>query len=291
MIQGFCAGGEFNGAIIFAIEHLKKNTGRIAGIITGSALIGGIFANWGVQIIEGFDINGYFSPWRILFMIGGVAGIILIKFRNIIPETPEFLSKNPDKKITFNQILKYKWQIICLFSLAFMDGVLTYTMYGFSLTYLNLIGYSMLIASNALSFAIILYIFSSILGGYISDLMPKHIYFIIITILGSIISYISFLLMNSGYVYAQAIMGLVAGFFCSSINAFAQTMFPTNIRYRTISFTYCTGIAIGGGGAPLIMLHLIKTTGNNMIPTYIITIVSVFTLISLIIYYKKLISS
>ena len=289
IIQGACAGGEFNGAIIFAIEHIKIRPGLTAGIITGSALIGGILANWAHQVIADFEIKSYLALWRILFLLGGLLGLMLLHLRNIIPETPEFLSQTKDceTKITWEHIGKYKKAITCLFALACMDGVMTYIMYGFSLPYLNMLGFSMNSSANALSIAIILYISSSVIGGFLSDIMPKHIYFTSITILVAVLSYISFVFMNSGFIYAQSIMGLAAGFLCSSINAFAQTMFPINIRYRLISFTYCTGIAIAGGFTPLLMLFLIKKTNNMMLPVYLIASMAIFVLLSLLIYRRS----
>ena len=42
MLQGLCAGGEYNGAAIFSLEHSKRRPGLTSGLISSSCVLGAI---------------------------------------------------------------------------------------------------------------------------------------------------------------------------------------------------------------------------------------------------------
>lgn len=93
LLQGFSAGGEYNGSAIFIIEHLNdKNTGFIGSLLTVSCWGGVLFAT--IMGILALKIPSVEWGWRVAFLLGGPLGAIAFYIRKKIEETPEFINEN-----------------------------------------------------------------------------------------------------------------------------------------------------------------------------------------------------
>jgi MHS family proline/betaine transporter-like MFS transporter len=58
MLQGLCAGGEYNGAAIFSLEHSKRKPGLTSGLIASSCVLGVVVGvSWAILLLR-FRLNG-----------------------------------------------------------------------------------------------------------------------------------------------------------------------------------------------------------------------------------------
>ena len=96
LIQGLSVGGEFSGAIIYAMEHFnKKKAGLVGGIVVGGCIIGVLLAMIVSKIVQNPLLPEY--SWRFAFLVGFGLSIIGYFVRSRLLETPEFLSSLKDK--------------------------------------------------------------------------------------------------------------------------------------------------------------------------------------------------
>lgn len=93
IFQGLAVGGEIPGAWVFVAEHVPANRvglacGAVTAGLTGGILIGSLVAG---------AVHAWFTPaqvltigWRVPFLIGGVFGLLAMRLRHYLAETPVF---------------------------------------------------------------------------------------------------------------------------------------------------------------------------------------------------------
>lgn len=87
MLQGISAGGEYNGAAIFAMENLTFSRWKISSFLTSSAIMG-LVLSLGVSTLinlEGVPDWG----WRLGFLVGGVIGFVSLSMRRRFQQSRE----------------------------------------------------------------------------------------------------------------------------------------------------------------------------------------------------------
>lgn len=289
LIQGACTGGEYNGAAIFALEHIGKNKpGFFGGLITGSCVIGALLATALGTLVTKSSESEFF--WRLPFIFGGAISLIGFYIRRRVSESPEFLAnqKNSNKVLfSLTKIVKshHKPLLISLI-IGSLNGALSYTLFGFLNSYLK--RYIGVPLENALLFSLIglsIFMISSPLFGLLMDQIGKRRYFLAAPIGVCGLALTTFILIQqantSSIVMAQVLLGLATGCIAGPQHAFVQNLFPVSIRYRAISFSFCLGMALCGGTAPLILTYFIEKTGDLIIPAYFITTLSVLLFLSI----------
>lgn len=97
LAQGFFYGGELTGASLYVIENLdKKIIGRYNGRIVSWGVIGAVIAS-GFAAIINLECMPSWS-WRLLFLMGGIAAIVVFFLRRRFLETIDFKKFNFKKE-------------------------------------------------------------------------------------------------------------------------------------------------------------------------------------------------
>ncbi len=71
-------------------------------------------------------------------------------------------------------------------------------------------------------------------------------------------------------VLAHVGVGVLLGLFGGSYPAAFSELFPTNVRYSSLSLGYSASVSIFGGTAPLIFTYLLQRTENPVSPAFYI---------------------
>ena len=98
IMQGLSVGGEFTGALIFAIEHTgSKNIGIVGGIMSAGGAAGILLAN----LVSGIIQHPMFpeSFWRIAFLLGFSLSIVGYIIRSRLSATPLFITPTVFKDV------------------------------------------------------------------------------------------------------------------------------------------------------------------------------------------------
>lgn len=273
LCQGICYGGEFNGAFIFALEHVAKNPGRVSGIIIGSCVVGIFAATLLSELTQLPGMPGW--AWRIPFIIGG--GIVLIGYfaRKNLTESPEFLKAFSKSQVPILKIIQTRKAACFLcFSIGALIGGLFYTDFGFLNIYLARYYHMPLNEAMKINFfSIIACIIGCPLFGIVYDKVRQDLFLRIMSytlFFGMIpvfwlISSPSFLLLILG----EIILGICTASISAVGFAIMQTLFPVKERYSGISFFYSVGIAFCGGIAPVLFMDAIEIHKESLFfPAY-----------------------
>ena len=292
LLQGFCTGGEFNGAGLYIVENTNQHkTSFYGSLISSSAAIGAILGSLISSIV-----TASFMPhwaWRIAFLSGGLIGVIGIYMRrNLGPEV--FLTtrstdfKKSQKIPLIESFKKARGPMICTFGIAAFSGAMYHL--SFYYTSIFLITQSDWHLSNSLiimSLGTIIYIFTVPIFGYLADKYGNKA----VMITGSLATFIfiyplfSYLL-SAHCVYevigVQLCLALLSAWSQAPITAYMAKLFPSHLRYSGVAFSYSIGIALFGGSTPMICALLIKWTENPLMPAFYILILSLIGVFSVL---------
>jgi len=282
LVQGLALGGEYGGAATYVAEHVPDDrrgyytsfiqTTATLGFFLSLAVIGACRLYFGA---EAFHAYGWRAPFLASFVLLAVSLYIRVR----MSESPLFarlktegrLSKNPLKE-SFGNRRNLRYVLLALFGATAGQGVVWYTGQFYALTFLqkplNLdwrLAYSVMAAALALGTPFFL------VFGHLSDRVGRKK----VMLAGCLLAALTYVplyrattaLANPDLAPAVTSLsparaiGLVAVVFVQMlyvtmvygpIAAFLVELFPTSIRYTSMSLPYHLGNGWFGGFLPLI---------------------------------------
>lgn len=268
MIQGISTGGEYNGAAIYLIEKFQyKRPGFIGGISMASCVIGSltgtIFGKW----CYAHDL------WRLAFMIGGVFGMILFFLRFMLTESLVLDVKSKiSEKVAQLPMRLYASKFIANIAIAGFNGSLSYTLFGFSIMYLQrYVGYSQQEAFNLNIAGMAVFLLSNPAWGHLYDRLKPN-YWKIIIIFNCVMTIVVFNMIHTPVyivnLLGMMILGAQTGSIAGPSHAFFQEGIHPGIRYRFVSVSCSMGMAFIGGITPGVLTIMVEKYKILYAPCY-----------------------
>ncbi|HJF67099.1 MFS transporter [Staphylococcus kloosii] len=287
VLQGFSLGGEYSGSMVYIAESTPDNKrlrmgtgleiGTIAGYIVASVLITILF--W---TLSDAQMNSW--GWRIPFFLSVPIGLFGLYLRYNLDESPIFehdVATHQEEKPRVRDILVlYKKDIlICVVFVAFFN-ITNYMLLGYMPSYLDEnVGISDRVSIPITAIVLIIMIPLALSFGKLADKFGNKKVISFGLIMGIIISTIAFTLLNVGSMIALFIglllIGIVLSVYEGTMPGTLPALFHTNVRYRTIAWTFNIAISIFGGTTPLVASWLVHITGNNLAPAFYLMLISI----------------
>ena len=285
LMQGLCTGGEYNGAAVFALEHMKASPGKISGMISASCVVGAVSATLMAYVVTNFLTFEF--AWRIPFLMGAMVSVVGFILRKRAMETTEFLQKKAIKRLPIVEVIKNypKQYLLSIVSGAF-NGILSYTLFGFLNIYLT--HYVGVKATTSLFFNIFgLFAFmgSCVVFGRLSDKIKVNNSMVLAGAVAIITSWSGFMILqlatDTAIIIGQIILGIGVGCFVGPSHAYLQEQFTSEVRYTGVASGFSIGMAITGGSTALIMTYVLKQTNILLAPAIYISIAAIIWLAAL----------
>ncbi|WP_323702988.1 MFS transporter [Mammaliicoccus sp. Dog046] len=290
ILQGFSVGGEYAGAMVYIAESSPDNKrirlgsgleiGTLSGYIAASILITILF--WALP-----DAQMESWGWRIPFFLSAPIGLIGLYLRTHLEETPIFENDvaDQDEQLSVIEIIKqYKKDIlICVVFVAFFN-ITNYILLGYMPSYLDeTIGISDKISTPITALVLLIMVPFAITFGRLGDKIGNKKVISAGLILALLVSVGSFQLLNLGGLgflfIGLLLLGIVLSVYEGTMPGSLPTLFHTDIRYRTLSWTFNISVSLFGGTTPLVASWLVHATGNNLAPAFYLLAVSVIGLV------------
>nr|WP_263313962.1 MFS transporter [Mammaliicoccus sp. Marseille-Q6498] len=290
ILQGFSVGGEYAGAMVYIAESSPDNKrirlgsgleiGTLSGYIVASILVTILF--W---TLPDAQMNSW--GWRIPFFLSAPIGLIGLYLRTHLEETPIFKNdlENQKDQLSVIEIMKqYKKDILlCVVFVAFFN-ITNYILLGYMPSYLDeTIGISDRVSTPITAIVLLIMVPFAITFGRLGDKIGNKKVIsggLVLAILFSVFAFQFLNLGGLGFLFLGLLMlGIVLSVYEGTMPGSLPTLFHTDIRYRTLSWTFNISVSLFGGTTPLVASWLVHVTNNNLAPAYYLLVVSVIGLI------------
>lgn len=292
LVQGLALGGEYGGAAIYVAEHSPdQRRGFYTSFIQTTATLG-LLVSISVIVTTRVSLGDQSFKewgWRIPFLLSIVLVAFSYVLRSKMQESPLFqklkASGNSSKqplRDTFMDRPNRRLILLALFGATAGQGVIWYTGQFYALYFLQTVLKVDFLTSNYIvGAALVAATPFFIVFGWLSDRVGRKPIMFTGLLLGILCYYPIYKGMASASGFDQLVPGGVATnpnvvlltllvflqvFFVTMvygpIAAFLVELFPTKVRYTSLSVPYHVGNGIFGGLVPLIATSLVATTGN-----------------------------
>ncbi|MFE6589827.1 glycine betaine/L-proline transporter ProP [Streptomyces sp. NPDC057781] len=282
LVQGFSTGGEYAGASTFIAEYAPDKRrgflgswlefGTLAGYIGGAGLVTLMTA-----LLSDGDLTSW--GWRIPFLIAGPMGIIGLYLRMRLEETPAFAAEL-DKaeatrpKVPLRDMITGQWRALLLcVGLVLVFNVTDYMLLSYMPSYLT----SELKYDETHGLLVVLAVMALMMvvqpfAGALTDRIGRRPVIAAGCAGFLLLSVPALLLIREGSLLAvglgMAALGLLLVCFTASMPSALPALFPTRVRYGSLSIGFNVSVSLFGGTTPLVVTALIGATGDMMMPAY-----------------------
>ncbi|CAM2942803.1 MFS transporter [Legionella worsleiensis] len=277
LLQGFCIGGEFAGSMIYLSESAHgTHRALVSSMANNGSNIGVLIAVLSCAlmstVLNSTDVALY--GWRLLFISGGIIGIVGLWLRRDLAESETFIAlqkniKNPyfPLKYVFQHQRARMTQVILL---LFISACGSYTLMGYLSTYLHeFLGVPLNQAYRMQTLFIGLSLLMLPFFAHLSDKIGRRKVLLFATA-GYLVSSIPVFWVLQSIQAWWVLLPLVI--FYSAEQAVTPAviveMFPGKGRYTGISMGYNVCMALVGGFSPAINTWCIHLFDNNLMVAY-----------------------
>ncbi|MEU5751712.1 glycine betaine/L-proline transporter ProP [Streptomyces sp. NPDC047829] len=282
LVQGFSTGGEYAGASTFIAEYAPDKRrgflgswlefGTLAGYIGGAGLVTLMTA-----LLSDGDMTSW--GWRIPFLIAGPMGIIGLYLRMRLEETPAFAAEVEKAeatrpKVPLRQMVTGQWRALLLcVGLVLVFNVTDYMLLSYMPSYLT----SELKYDETHGLLVVLAVMALMMvvqpfAGALTDRIGRRPVIAAGCAGFLLLSVPALLLIREGSLLAvglgMAALGLLLVCFTASMPSALPALFPTRVRYGSLSIGFNVSVSLFGGTTPLVVTALIGATGDMMMPAY-----------------------
>ncbi|MGW9029056.1 glycine betaine/L-proline transporter ProP [Streptomyces sp. NPDC055722] len=282
LVQGFSTGGEYAGASTFIAEYAPDKRrgffgswlefGTLAGYIGGAGLVTVMTA-----LLSSEDLVAW--GWRIPFLIAGPMGVIGLYLRMRLEETPAFAAEvekaEADRpKVPLREMVTGQWKALLLcMGLVLVFNVTDYMLLSYMPSYLTSElkydeTHGLLVVLGVMALMMVVQPFA----GALTDRIGRRPLIAAGCAGFLLLSVPALLLIRQGSLLAVALgmgaLGMLLVCFTATMPAALPALFPTRVRYGSLSIGFNVSVSLFGGTTPLVVTALIGATGNMMMPAY-----------------------
>ena len=291
LLQGAAIGGEVPGAWVFVSEHVPARhvgfaCGTLTAGLTAGILLGSLVATAVHRAYTPVDLLA--EGWRVPFILGGLFGLLSVWLRQWLQETPVFREMQARQQLADELPLKtviraHRSGVVLTMAMTWLLSAAIIVMILMTpIMVQKLYGISAEVALQANSIATLFLSVGCVVFGALADRFgPGRVLMAGCVMLG----YTSMLFYDQMAVAPQQINVLYAlcGFCVGVIGVIpsvAVRVFPPEVRFSGLSFSYNVAYAVFGGLTP-VLVSLLMTIDPLAPAHYVVALSAVGVLIGL----------
>jgi len=277
LVQGFCLGGELPGALTYVVETTPRHAPYVCGVVF-SCVTMGVAAATGVSVAvrtwlpaEAVATIG----WRLAFILGGLGGFLSFVLRRSLEESPEFARmKQLAARQPFREVLKSHLGPVAVGvgSLAATAGF-TGLFFAHMAAYMSgVLRYDPRQAVLSQTLGVIVHAAGILAVGRLADHVSPRALLRTGALTLALLAW-PFYTALATRTLPPTLLLVLAGACASLINgSFAvllTDLFPTRVRFSGVALGFNVAFTAFSGTAPLVATSLIRSTGSDVAPAYV----------------------
>ncbi len=282
LLQGFSAGGEYSGAAVVVLEKAASSSFFRASSFIPMAAVLAVISGSQITRIWALDPQSIWG-WRIPFFIGSLVAFVGFFLRKSFG-VPALKKEVTEKVSLWTQ---KNWNP--LITMTFLSGLgvmIYYTFASYIVSFLTFqAGWSKsdayLVSISASLGAFILMYPVSWLADKVLDPW-KIISWVCLSLSISAIP-LFYLLSLGEATLVFALIPVISIFWAAFVltNGLTARLFPVEVRFRAMAFSYTVGASLFGGTAPMIYTYLVQETGISSIPGCYLAVIALLNFLIL----------
>ncbi len=287
LVQGFCLGCELPGALTYVVETAPQRAPFVCSVVFSCVTLG-VAAAAGVS----FAVRTWLPAelvaslgWRVAFVLGGLGGLLSFVLRRSLEESPEFArmkqlaSRQPFREVLRAHRLRVAVGVSVLAATAgfnglyfahmaaYMSGVLRYT------PRQAVVSQTIGVIVHALGILAV--------GRLANDVHPRVLLragsLALVALAFPFYAALAGRGMNPTLLLILA--GISAGFVNGTFAVLLTDLFPTRVRFSGVALGFNVAFTVFSGTAPLVATGLIRSTGLNTAPAFVMVGCGLLTLV------------
>lgn len=288
LLQGFCIGGEFAGAMIYLSESAPDNKRAFYSAMTNNG------SNLGVllAIFSCFALSHQLTShafnhygWRMLFIFSGVVGLLGLALRGNIKESHlyrEFSYSYQHRKPLLIALKTHRKAMFSIVLLLVVSACGDYTIMNYISTYMHVfLKMPMDLAYRYQLYIILLSLVLLPLFASLADKFGRRVVFYFACIGYFSMSFFCFYWFKTSHSFITLIPLVL---FYSAEQAVLPVMmvelFPIEARYSGLSLAYNITLALVGGSSPMIVTYLVQYFHSPLMIAYYVMACSLVSFIA-----------
>jgi MHS family proline/betaine transporter-like MFS transporter len=286
LLQGFCLGGEIPGALTYVVETAPLHAPFVCGIVFSCVTLG-VAAATGVSIAVRTWLPTDMVVtlgWRLAFVLGGLGGLLSFVLRRSLEESPEFArmkqlaSREPFREVLATHLWRVAVGVSVLAATAGFNGLFFAHMAAYMSGVLR---YDPRQAVVSQTVGVVVHALGILGVGRLADRVPPRL-LLRAGSLALVVLAFPFYTALAGRSLHPTLLLVLAGVCASFINGtFAvllTDLFPTRVRFSGVALGFNVAFTVFSGTAPLVATSLIRSTGLDTAPAFIMVACGLLTL-------------
>jgi MFS family permease len=288
LVQGFCLGGELPGALTYVVETAPRQAPYVCGVVFSCVTLGVAAAtavSLAVRTWLPADLVATLG-WRIAFVLGGLGGLVSFVLRRSLEESPEFARmKQLAARQPFREVMKSHLAPVAVgvASLAATAGF-TGLFFAHMAAYMSgVLGYYPRQAVLSQTMGVVVHALGILAVGRLANRVGA----LVLVRVGAVtVATLAWPFYNAlaGHAISPTLLLVLAGACASLLNGtFAvllTDLFPTRVRFSGVALGFNVAFTMFSGTAPLIATSLIRSTGSEVAPAFVMIAYAVVTFVA-----------
>jgi MFS family permease len=286
LLQGFCLGGELPGALTYVVETAPRRAPFACGVVFSCVTLGVAAATAVSLAVRTWLPADQVATmgWRIAFVIGGGGGLLTFVLRRSLEESPAFARmKALALRQPFREILRaYRTRVAVGISIlaatagfnglyfahitAYMSGVLAYDP-------------RQVVVSQTIG--VIVHAFGILAVGALADRVNPRILLRAGSLTLTVLAwpfYAALANRSMNPTMLLVLAGLTASLINGTFAVLLTDLFPTRVRFSGVALSFNVAFTVFSGTAPLVATSLIRSSGLDTAPAFIMMACGLLTL-------------
>ena len=300
LLQGFAAGGELPGAACYLYEVAPPKQRFFYGsVVASSSMLGVLLGSAVVAILHGLFNTAAIAhgAWRLPFLVGSLlTGVIFYSRQQMIESSTVSAAGRNNKKNKKSKkqdpvstdgtgpgLREHKWPLAQIMLLNAFISIAFYLLFVWMPSYLQVflhIRASQALASSTVGlFALIVL---TLILGYSAPVLGRRNLAVASVVATLLVAYPLFVLLKAGSFHTMVIVQMIFALCLSGLDAVNMEMMASRFhracRGRGVGIGFTLSTAVLGGTAPTICSVLIRQTGNDLAPVFLLIVAGLLAL-------------